>query len=190
MARPARSRRAGRGFTMIEAIATIAILSVIGSVASYILFSAVDSFADASMASQLQSEASITLDRIVRTVRDIERDENAGGIAPHIHSIPAADEIHWLDSNGDTWSLQLSGGDLMFEEKGAAAALLQKDVTAFTMRPCDESNVQIALPLPANDPDIDDIRRIEVELTLQREGVSITLRSKAFIRSTMLDTGA
>jgi prepilin-type N-terminal cleavage/methylation domain-containing protein len=179
-----------RGFTLIETIATIAILSVIGSVASYILFSAVDSFADASTASQLQSEASITLDRVIRTLRNIERDDGAAGIAPHIQSVPDADEIHWLDAESDAWSFHLTGGNLMFEENGAAAELLQGDVTGLTLRLYDESDAQIAVPLPANDPDIDDIRRIEVELTLAREGVSVTLRSRVFIRATMLDTGA
>jgi len=57
------------------------------------------------------------------------------------------------------------------------------DVTAFTVQTYNESNTALSATLSgaACDP----IRRIMVTITTQRAGVTQTLRTKLFVRSTM-----
>ena len=69
---PARSVR--RGFTLIEAIATIVVLAIIGSIASLIILTAVDGYTDAATGAQLHIEASTAMDRIVRELRKVALD--------------------------------------------------------------------------------------------------------------------
>ena len=57
------------------------------------------------------------------------------------------------------------------------------DLSAITVKAFDEDNTELALPLVG--VDCDAVRRISVEITIQRAGVSETLRTKTFLRSTM-----
>src|SRR5262249_38647629 len=66
-----------RGFTLIEAIATIIVLATLGSVASTILLTAMNGYTNAAIGAQMQSEASIALDRITRELRKALRDSSA-----------------------------------------------------------------------------------------------------------------
>ncbi|MHC5023415.1 MAG: PilW family protein, partial [Planctomycetota bacterium] len=88
-ARPRPRCRCRRGFTLIEAVATILVLGVVGTGTSMILLSSVESYLDGAAAAQLHSEASIALDRLMREVRMIELDSGASGIAPNIDSMSA-----------------------------------------------------------------------------------------------------
>ena len=64
---------------------------------------------------------------------------------------------------------------------------LLEDVSSFSIQAYDEDNAALAATLTgaACDP----IRRIELDLTLQRTGVSTSLRTKLFVRSTMSGGG-
>ncbi|MHC4948052.1 MAG: PulJ/GspJ family protein [Planctomycetota bacterium] len=172
------SRR--RGFTLIELIATIVVLSALGTVASSILLNATDGYLAATTGAQLHTEASIALDRIARELRKIDLDPSATGVAPDIDSVDTT-LIVWSTDH----SLKLGGTDLLLEESGVTAVLLT-DVSAFTVAVFDESNT--ALPLPRSAAGCDPIRRVLVTITLTRSGVTATLRGKVFLRSTM--TGA
>lgn len=176
-----------RGFTVIEAIATIVVLAVLGSITSLLILNAVDGYSDTATSAQLHGEASIALDRAVRELRRIELDSGASGIAPNIDTVTAT-SITWSDSGADSYSLSLSGADLMLAVDGGAAAVLLADATAFSVATYDESNTALAASLTgvACDP----IRRVALEVTLQRHGVSETLRTKLFIRSTMSGGGS
>ena len=61
------------------------------------------------------------------------------------------------------------------------------DVSAFSVQTYDEDNAALGATLTgaACDP----IRRIELDLTLQRSGVTTSLRTKLFVRSTMRGGG-
>ncbi len=172
-----------RGFTLIELIATIVVLAVLGSITSLLILNAVDGYSEAATSAQLHGEASIALDRAVRELRKIELDSAATGVAPNISSVTPT-SIAWEPSS----SLSLSGAQLMFVDNGATAAVLLDDVSALSMTTYDESNTALAASLTgvACDP----IRRVALEVTLQRHGVSETLRTKLFIRSTMSGGGS
>ena len=178
-----RARPAPRGFTMIESIAAIVVLAAIGSVASTILLSAADGYADAATTAQLHVESTIGLGRVVREIRKIPLDGGAVGIAPDIDSVTAS-SITWSTNS----SLTLSGSDLMLTLSGGTPAVLLSDVSAFSVATYDESDAALAASLSgaACDP----IRRVEITGTLLRYGFSETLRTRVFIRSTMAGAGS
>ena len=178
-----RRRPRHRGFTLVETIATIVILAAIGSVASFVLATATDGYFDASTRVQLHSEASIAMDRVLRELRNVELDTGASGVAPNIASV-ATSAITW----NDDYALSVSGTDLLFQEDGAAAAVLAGDVSAFTISVQDESNA--TLSLPRSGTDCDGIRRVTVTLAMTRYGVTETVRSKIFLRSTLSGAGS
>lgn len=170
------------GFTLIEAITTIVLLSILGMFGSLIILNNTEGYIDASTRSQLHAELSISLDRIVRELRKIELDSGAAGVAPDIDSVTAT-SIAWRDADGAAYSLTLSGANLLLVVNGGASNVLLSDVTGLTLGTYDENNASLAASLSgvACDP----IRRVEISITLTRRGVSETLGTKLFIRSTM-----
>ena len=89
----------------------------------------------------------------------------------------------WQDSDADNYSLTLAVDDLILQIDGGAGATLLTGVTGLTVKAFDKDNTELVLPLAgaACDP----VRRISVEITQERNGVSQSLRGKVFIRSTM-----
>ena len=177
---PARTMR--RGFTLVEAIATIIVLAIIGSIASLIILSAVGGYTDAAVTAQLHIEASTAMDRIVRELRKVPLDSGAAGIAPDINVVTST-SITW-GANGE---VSLSGNTLQITTSGPPLGDLLDDVNSFSIQTYDEDNAALAANLTgaACDP----IRRIELDLTLQRNGQSASLRTKLFVRSTMSGGG-
>jgi prepilin-type N-terminal cleavage/methylation domain-containing protein len=178
------SRRCRRAFTLIESMATVAVLATLGSIASFLILDAVDGYSVADTSAQLHAELSIAMDRALREIRKIEPDDGAGVVAPNITDINAAgNNIQWTDSDSDAYSLYQSGSDLMLEVDGGGAALLLSDVTAFSVQTYDEDDGVLANPLTG--AACDDIRRVVLDLTVQRNAVTESLRTKIFIRSMM-----
>jgi prepilin-type N-terminal cleavage/methylation domain-containing protein len=171
-----------RGFTLIESMATIAVLATLGSIASFLILDAVDDYSETASTAQLHAELSIAMDRLIREVRHIELDSGASGIAPNIVGVGST-YVAWQDSDADNYSFTLSGGVIYLQIDGVGGAVLLADVSGVTVKAYNEDNTELGLPLAgaACDP----VRRISVEISLQRNGVSESLRSKVFIRSTM-----
>lgn len=164
-----------RAFTLVELIATMAILAALGSVISVIVSTSVNGYTRASTNAQLHSELSIALDRIDQMLRFIP--PSAAG-DPDISSVTAT-SITWSTN----WALTLSGTQLLLSEAGGPSSILLKDVSAFSVTAYDQSNTALAASLSGGA--CDSIRRIRVSITLTRSGVSETLRTKVFIRSMM-----
>jgi type II secretory pathway pseudopilin PulG len=170
-----------RAYTIIEAIATITILAAIGTVASSMILSATSAWRDAAVTAQLHDELSTALERIAKELRSIAPDTDAPGPAPLISSLtPTA-----LAYNASS-ALALAGDELTLIDAGAAPVTLLADVSAFSLRAYDDAGAPLATSLAATD--CRQIRRIEVQITLRRQGVTHTLRTRIFLRSTM--TGA
>ncbi len=184
-------RRRG-GFTLIEAMATITVLSILGSMASFLIVDAVDGYVDAVTSAQLHAELAIALDRLTREIRKIDNDETAGPTDPDIDTVTQAgteDAMTWTDSLDRTYSLSKTGSNLMLAVESGAPAVLLSDVTAFAISIYDQDNTQIVGDKGAGDPDLDLIRRVLLDVTLTRHNVTESLRSKVFIRSTMSGGG-
>lgn len=175
---PAGIRRSARGFTMVEAIATLTVLGVLASVSVNLIYTATTSYRDAATRAQLSDEVSVAMDRIARRLTSIERDTSAAVVAPQISSVTPT-SIAW-NSN---YSLTLSGAQLQLVENGGVARTLLDDVTSFSVSAFDESNAALAGTLSGAATQA--IRRIRVQVTVQRLGISETTRTKLFIRATM-----
>ena len=175
-------RRRRRGFTLVESMATIAVLGVLGSSASYLILDSVDDYTDATTSAQLHAEMSIALDRAMRELQKIELDGAVTGVAPNITSVTSI-WIMWEDAAANSYQLGMAGSDLQLEVAGGGLSTLLTDVTSLTISIFNESNVDIgpACAGAACDP----VRRIVVDVTTQRSGVTESLRFKVFIRSTM-----
>jgi len=172
--RPQQSLRR-RGFTLIELIATIAIVGALGSIAASILFASVNGLTNSTTSAQLHTEMSVALDVIDRELRQVSIDSGASDIAPNIDSVTAT-TISW---NGDDKFL-LDGTQLKWIVDGGDPVVLLQDVTEFTVTAFDESNAQMGATLSGTG--CDNIRRILVEVTASRNGVTEKLRTKVFVR--------
>jgi prepilin-type N-terminal cleavage/methylation domain-containing protein len=180
-----RRRTTRRGFTLIESIAAIVVLGTLGSIASFLIVGAVDGFVEASNAAQLHAELSIGLDRAVREMRRIEPAPGGNG-ASRVDSVTAT-SIGWSDSDGDAYALSLAGTEVTIAVDGGAAAVLLSDVAAFTVTASDEDDSP--LTPPCSGAGCSAVRRVRLEATLQRNGVTHTLRAKVFLRGSMAGTG-
>lgn len=171
-------RRARRAFTLIEAIATITVLAALGSMASMIIMASVNSYTQAATAAQLHTELSNAMDVIDRELRSIELNDTADAVAPTISAVTPT-SIAW---NGNS-SLSLSSGRVNIARNGGASRELQADVTAFSVRAYNQSNAAMATTLSGGA--CEPIRRLAVSITVARNGVTQTLRTKVFLRCTL-----
>jgi prepilin-type N-terminal cleavage/methylation domain-containing protein len=174
-----------RGFTLIESMATVVVIATLGSIVSLLILGAVDGYSDAAHSAQLHAELSMALDRATREIGGVELDTAAAGVAPNITSISiAGDDLQWADSDSDPYRLVRAGSDLMLQVDGGGAAVLLGDVTSFSVQTYDQDNSPLANPLSG--AACDDIRRVALDVTVQRNDATERLRTKVFIRSTMV----
>ncbi len=167
-----------RGFTLVETIAVMFLLAVIGSISSALIYSGVSSYRDASTLGQIHEEEATAMARLAVELRKIPLSTTAGTMAPMISDVTPT-SIAW----NTNYTLSLVGAQLQLVEAGGAASILLDDVSALTITCYDESNNPMAATLSgaACYP----IRRIAVSFTVQRHGISDSLRTKFFIRSAM-----
>ena len=166
-------------------MATVVVLGVLGSAASFLVLDAVDGYVDAATRAQLHAELSIALDHAVREIRKIELDSTAvGEVAPNIFSIEPT-KLVWKDSVPADYELSLSGTDLQLKVPPAGLATLMTNVTDLTIKGYDDGVDPDTEVGPCPPPVCGTIRRIAVEVTAERGGISESLRFKVFIRSTM-----
>ncbi len=175
------SRRRRRGFTLVESMATIVVLGVLGSTASYLILDSVDDYTDATTTAQLHAEMSIALDRAMRELRKMELDGAATGVAPNLTSMTTI-WLTWEDAAANAYQLGKVGSDLQLEVAGSGLSTLLTNVTSLNISIFDEDNTDIS---PCTGAGCDPVRRVRFDVTTQRNGVSETLRFKVFIRSTM-----
>jgi prepilin-type N-terminal cleavage/methylation domain-containing protein len=167
-----------RGFTLVEAIATMAILGAVGAAASGLILTATRSYTDAAFAAQLQAEASAAMDRMMRELRWIRIDPDSAAPVPIVSQVTATS----ISFNGN-WSLSYSGGQVQLVENGGTAMVLLSDVSAFSISTFDQDGSALGATLSG--AECGAIRRIQVQFTLTRSGASQTLRSRCFIRGMM-----
>ncbi len=150
--------------------------------ASMIIVNAVDGYVDAATEAQLHTEASTAMDRIVRELRKIPLDSGAAGVAPDIDDVTATSITLATGTQ-----ITLVGNKLQIANAGPPLIDMLEDVTAFSVQAYDESNAALAAELTG--AECDPIRRLALDLTLQRAGATATLRTKLFIRTTMSGGG-
>ncbi len=184
MKRAARSAQR-RGFTLVEAIASIVVVSILGSVVSGLILQAADAHAGSSVQADLHAEASAALDRLVREIRRIDPDPDApaGEPAADVDRLTAT-SIEWA---GDSVA-RLDGTELILSIAGEGDGVLATDVSALEIIAYDDSNAQLGTSISGDGTR--QIRRVEIRLTLERAGASETIEAKVYLRGAMAGTTA
>jgi hypothetical protein len=158
------------------------IVGTLAAVISNMVFNAADAFTDSALRLQAHGDHSSAMDRVQRELQGIPLDTGAAQPAPLIASISPGSI-----SFGSGRSLTLSGTNLVFHD-GTASATLLTDVSAFTVRGLSSTGAALATTLaPADMPGV---QRLEVTITVTRNGVSETLRTRVFPRGILSGAGA
>ncbi|MDP1661806.1 MAG: prepilin-type N-terminal cleavage/methylation domain-containing protein [Phycisphaerales bacterium] len=183
-----------RAFTLVELIAVMIVVAVIGAVGAMTMQRAAAANSQVSTRSALYGEASAAMDRLIRKVQSTPARAASNPTVPSIASFTATtftfDDLSTVtyDANAQTIVLR----DVAAGDTTSATPVLLGQVTAFTATPFDQSNANIFTALGVaslNSTQSATIRRISIQFTMTREGQSVTLRSRAFIRCTMASTG-
>jgi prepilin-type N-terminal cleavage/methylation domain-containing protein len=174
-----RPTRHPRAFTLVEAIATMVVLSVLAGLSWRLVLTGVTQAVRASDRLGLSGELSSALERAASEVRHIPA---KAGVSPAVSSITSVTpaSLAWLGPLGGPVSLTLNSGELVLTE-GWVSTTLARDVTAFGVRTFDHANAPLATTL--NGAACEAVRRVELTLTASRAGVTETLRTRVFLRA-------
>lgn len=166
--------RGRRGFTLVEAIATITIVGILAVMSSRLIMAGADGYAAAATRAELVNEGSAALERIAVALRNIPQRAATTPAEPAIVSV-TDDSIVWDDGMG----LTRSGNQLLLTVNGIASPLTH-NLADLQIRVFDANNESLGLSLSGDACDA--IRRVEITLTLSRHGVTETLRTRIFLR--------
>lgn len=148
------SRRSGAGFTLIETVAVIVIVGLLGGIVGPLMVGAADAYAGARDGRRAVEDASFALDRIVRLLRESPEGDAPGTpafskITPEAFSFADGTQVIWADD------------ELLFQQGAGPLSPLCRKVTAFEVRYLRGDG----LPLDAGaGDDASDVRRVEVRL--------------------------
>lgn len=179
MSRP--HARAQRGFTIIEALATIVILATLGSLVSVIIVRAADQYSATAVAGRLQGQLNQAMERVYRELQSVPARAGATPVVAEISTVTPTSVTFRTN-----WTLSQSGGQLLLAEAGAAAQPLLTDVSAFSVQALDSQGTAMGSNLSGSA--CDPIRRLSITISTTRAGVTETLRTRVFIRA--LQSGA
>lgn len=173
-----------RGFSLVEAIAAMVVIALVAGLAAPVLLRGAEAYTGTAVRSQLHADLASAMDRLDRALRETEI--NAGGDGPNVSEVTPA-SIAWSTPGGAA-TLSLSGGDLRFAAPGEAPTTILSGVTGLTVRCFDESNSELAGTLSGSATAA--VRRVEVSVSAERQGMSESLRLRVFLRCMMRGNGA
>lgn len=157
------TRHAHRGFTLLEMVAAILVVSIISAVVLPVVLTSTQHYAEAVSEREAVDASAFAIDRAVRFVREIPVDD-AG--EAEIATIGGSSLV--LD---DGSGVELSGTDLVLRDTSGTAHVLCDDVDTFTLTYLSEDGVTATADRAAV---------WTVAIRLETRGVD--LRSEAFIR--------
>ncbi len=181
-ARPTRLR----AFTLVEAITTIAIVGVVGSIAVTLVRTAIDVYEDSAIRADLSTQLSTAMERVATELRTIGPSSASGSVGPDISALTSTSIT--FNSGAAARTITRTGSNLLLTGGAASNIPLAQNVSTFTLQGYDKSNV--ALPASPSAGQIATLRRIEITLTATRGTVSETLRTRVFIRPLAAGSGA
>lgn len=144
------------GYTIIEMIAVIVIISTIASVVGSIVSRASAMYADASSQREEQERQSFALERMVRAIRETAPLVGSTGTP----GLVTGEASRCIFEDGTTF--ELSGTDLLMTPPGGVAGVLARDVSTFSLTYVGEDG-STALNFGAGDT-VDMTRTIRVHL--------------------------
>lgn len=167
------------GLSLVEAIAVIAVLAVIGGSSAGLLIRASTAYAASRDAASIHRETSAALERIARELRDaapIPTDDASEYRAP-IHEATAT-----MVRFGNDRRLTLSGTMLNWSENnGADDWPILTDVRSFTLTYYDPDGTPIASPLPANPI----VHSVSINIEAGSPDRPVKLRTTTFLRANL-----
>lgn len=170
-----------RAFTLVEVICTIVILSVVGIVSSRLVFTASDQYLAAASRSAIGAELAAAMERVATEIRQIPAKPSMSPTEANLGAI-ATNSLSWTDASSVAKTLALSGTNLTMSEGGVSYVLLA-NVTAFSVQAYDASGTALATSLASGATAA--VRRLQLSITVSRNGQSETLRSRFFLRCTV-----
>lgn len=181
-ARDIRTNRARGGFTLIESVVTMVILAIIMVMVSRLFLAASMGYTSAAERGELHVAVSCAMDRLATELRNTRVKSGASPACADITSTTPA-SIQWVDPDGSSRAVSLSGSDLLYSVGGATGAVLASNVSSFAVATFDESNTALSTSLSGSGTN--SIRRIQITLVGSHAGVTDTLRTRVFPRACM-----
>lgn len=151
-----------RGFTLIELVLTITLISVIAFIFSSIISTGVDAYFFTSDRKDASQEARVALERMTQELKVIR---GAGSIAA-----AAPDAISFVKLDGEEVNFSLSGTDLVRNGN-----ILADGVTSFALDYYDRAGNETSVPA--------DIWRIAIDLETSERNESVRLRTAVHPRN-------
>lgn len=178
------SRRSG-GFSLVETVATIVVVATIAGVTSGMVLDAANQYKQAVVRAELSERASAAISFILDEVRNINITTYNTPI-PYISDECYTDVIAYRDQTSTNCYIYLSGTSVLYSrDYFATNRTLLTDCTSLSFTYYNKDNVATTTDL---DPALF-LRMVEVTITLSKDGVTHTVRSRAFIRGTQAGSG-
>jgi len=174
------------GFTLVEMVATIAILSVLGLLASGIMLNAWKVHTDAVTRVNLSEGLATAMERMVSELRNIDITPASSPATPGISAMSAGSISFTV--GGSSRVISLSGTDLLLSGSAASGAVLASGITSITIQGYTKDNVAVSASPSA--AEIASTRRLQITMTGTSGTVTETIRTKVFIRSMASGSGA
>lgn len=182
MTRRAATTRAPGGFTLVEMIAAIVVISIVGLVGSRLVLVASNAMEGTARRAELINSLNLVMERAMTELSSMDNDR----------SVPSSPDMWDVHAQGITFRVDDEirrlhlDGTTVFLETNIGTKVLANDITTFTLTFYDRDNAVIATPSAA----ISSIRSIQLTITATRASISETLRSRVFIRSMSSGSGA
>ncbi len=173
-------KRQMSGFTLVEVLASMIVLSIIASSAALLIGRTAAIYRDRAVQGELHTEASVTLDRIVREIRGLDT-KLAGTV--YVPDITAASttSLSW-GSSGTSQLIDLNSGNIRINTDGVNTDTLVSDVSQLAFDYLDENGVSLLSGSTVPASKLANIQRVKVNITLSRGGQSSTLHTLVFLR--------
>ena len=165
------------GFTLVEVLASMIVLSIIASSAALLIGRTAAIYRDRAVQGELHTEASVTLDRIVREIRGLDTKLVGTVYVPDI-TAASTTALQW----GTGKLFDLKGGSLRIETDGMHIDILAKDISQLAFDYLDENGVSLLSGSTVPASKLANIQRVKVNITLSRGGQSSTLHTLVFLR--------
>ncbi|MFT3687207.1 MAG: hypothetical protein QM783_20175 [Phycisphaerales bacterium] len=181
-------------FTLVEFIAALVVVSVIGLFGAMTLQRAGAANTQVAARAAVYADASALMDRLIRKVQSTPL--RTADTVPAFAGFTVT-SLTWDDgsalaynANGQRVTLiDVPAGD----STSVTAPILADSLTSFTMAAYDQSNVNLLTSLGVTSLTATQggtIRRVEIQFTMTRQGQSVTLRSRAFPRCALARAGS
>ena len=161
------SRRSS-GFTLVEAILVISVIGILALATAVVIGPVLDTWALDTPLNEATDSTTFTLNRMLNEIAQIK--DNTSVLTAE------AGRFRFTDVTDTAIDYQISGGNLVRN-----ADILARGVQTLTFTYYDVNGA--ALAVPAVSPAVTDLWRVQIRVTVQKDGRSVTLDSQVHPRN-------